>query len=226
MAQSVIVFDVNETLSDMSEMAQHFEELGAPEEAAATWFASLLRDGFALTAAGVNPKFLDVADAALRSALAVQRLNRPIDDAVAHLLGCLKKLSVHADVPDAVVRLSDAGHRLVTLTNGGTAMSGALLERAGVRDRFEALLTVEDAPLWKPAAAAYRYAADTCGTPLQDMVLVAVHPWDIDGAARSGMQTAWVNRSGAPYPAWASTPTYSPASMTDFASRIITDNRK
>ena len=31
-------------------------------------------------------------------------------------------------------------------------------------------------------------------------MLVAVHPWDIEGARRAGLRTAWVNRSGARYP--------------------------
>lgn len=48
----VIVFDVNETLSDMSSMGEHFAAAGAPAHLAKLWFASLLRDGFAITAAG------------------------------------------------------------------------------------------------------------------------------------------------------------------------------
>ena len=48
---SVVVFDVNETLSDMSPMARRFADVGAPEHLAKLWFATLLRDGFALTAA-------------------------------------------------------------------------------------------------------------------------------------------------------------------------------
>ncbi|WP_434620449.1 hypothetical protein [Arthrobacter sp. A5] len=49
---SVIAFDVNETLSDMSPIGVCFGEVGAPEYLAKAWFASLLRDGFALAAAG------------------------------------------------------------------------------------------------------------------------------------------------------------------------------
>ncbi len=45
---SVIVFDVNETLSDMAPLARRFADVGAPELLAQVWFASLLRDGFAL----------------------------------------------------------------------------------------------------------------------------------------------------------------------------------
>lgn len=32
-------------------------------------------------------------------------------------------------------------------------------------------------------------------------MLVAVHPWDIHGAA-AGLRTAWINRTGATYPSY------------------------
>ncbi|GAC1569542.1 MAG: hypothetical protein NVS3B6_22950 [Pseudarthrobacter sp.] len=37
-------------------------------------------------------------------------------------------------------------------------------------------------------------------------MLVAVHPWDIDGASRAGLQTAWINRTGNPYPSFFASP--------------------
>ncbi len=40
------------------------------------------------------------------------------------------------------------------------------------------------------------------------MVLVATHPWDVDGAARAGMLSAWVNRSRGPFPGVFTDPTY------------------
>ena len=49
-------------------------------------------------------------------------------------------------------------------------------------------------------AAACDQQEEASGTELEDMLLVAVHPWDIDGGARAGTSTAWVNRRGAPYP--------------------------
>jgi hypothetical protein len=54
---SVVVFDVNETLSDMAPMAQRFADVGADGLFAQLWFANLLRDGFALAAAGAKEKF-------------------------------------------------------------------------------------------------------------------------------------------------------------------------
>ena len=46
----MIVFDDNETLSDLSPLGARFVEVGASASAAPLWFASILRDGFALTA--------------------------------------------------------------------------------------------------------------------------------------------------------------------------------
>lgn len=43
---------------------------------------------------------------------------------------------------------------------------------------------------------AYDYAARSCDVPAEQMLLVAVHSWDIDGAARAGMATAWINCLG------------------------------
>jgi len=48
----LLIFDVNETLSDMSPMVDRFEDVGAPSHVARSWFAGLLRDGFALTVVG------------------------------------------------------------------------------------------------------------------------------------------------------------------------------
>ena len=74
--------------------------------------------------------------------------------------------------------------------------------------------------MWKPAAAAYGYAAQQCGVGPAAMVLVAVHPWDIDGAARAGMQTAWVNRSGARYPSYFTTPDRTGTGVDDLAAQL------
>ena len=38
----VVVFDVNETLSDMAPLERRFEQVGAPAHLRATWFASVL----------------------------------------------------------------------------------------------------------------------------------------------------------------------------------------
>lgn len=217
---SILVFDVNETLSDTSPMAVRFEDVGAPAHLAKTWFAGVLRDGFALTAVDASDSFARIAAEALRVSLHFVSLNRETEEAVQYIMDGFAGLPVHPDVSDGVRALSDLGIRMVTLSNGSASVAEWLFERAGIRDHFEQLLTVEDAGIWKPAPGAYAYALQQCGVGPMDAMLVAVHPWDIDGASRAGLATAWVNRTGGPYPEYFTAPDLRPGSLTELADQL------
>ncbi|MER6304042.1 HAD family hydrolase, partial [Kitasatospora sp. NPDC001539] len=119
-----------------------------------------------------------------------------------------------------VRELHAAGLRLATLTNGSTAGAERLLDGAGLLDCFEALLDVSAPAAWKPAAAAYRYATSTLGTAPEETVLVAVHPWDIDGARRAGLQAAWLRREATEYPAIMTAPHYTASDLPDLARTL------
>ena len=216
----LIVFDVNETLSDMAPMAQRFEEVGVPGHLAQPWFASLLRDGFALTVHGQNPAFADIGRTNLRNLLPEADLDRPLDDAVAHVMEGFMQLSVHPDVVEGIEALADLGIRLVTLTNGATAVGEGLLERSGVLDKFERLMSVEDAGIWKPHPDSYAYALKECEVDAGDAMLVAVHPWDTDGATRAGLRAAYVNRGGTTYPTHYRSPELEVDSITALAREL------
>ncbi|MEW1950812.1 haloacid dehalogenase type II [Pseudarthrobacter sp902506025] len=216
-AISVIVFDVNETLSDMSPMGERFLEVGAPPEMSKLWFATVLRDGFALAASGDNSSFAAIGADVLRGLLSGVELDQPLDEAVEHVMGGMKDLEVHPDVPDGIRALTAAGFRLVTLSNGSAQIAGKLFSGAGIRDEFESLLSVEDAPAWKPARSSYQYAAASTGTDPGSMLLVAVHPWDIHGAARAGLRTAWLNRTGDAYPVYFEAPEFTVSALTELA---------
>jgi 2-haloacid dehalogenase len=217
---TTVVFDVNETLSDMASMASRFADLGAPQHLARLWFATVLRDGFARSATGRPERFAVLAAEVLRGVLHGVEVDRPVDAAVDHVLGGFAELPVHPDVPAGVRDLRAAGLRLVTLSNGSAGVGERLLSGAGLRDAFEQVLSVEDAGAWKPAAAAYEYAGRACGTPLDEMVLVAVHPWDLDGAARAGMRTAWIDRSGAPYPQYCTRPDHTVSALPELVTAL------
>lgn len=217
---AVLVFDVNETLSDMAPMAGRFEDVGAPAHLAATWFAGLLRDGFALTVTGANEPFARVGAEALRVSLSGLSLRRSLDEAVQHIMDGFAALRMHPDVPDGVRALSDLGFRLVTLSNGSASVAEQLLKGAGLDGHFERLLSVQEAGIWKPARGAYAYAVAQCDVDPADAMLVAVHPWDIDGARRSGLATTWINRTGGRYPDYFAGPDVEVRWLTDIADRI------
>lgn len=216
---SVVVFDVNETLSDLSSLDRRFEQVGAPAHLRATWFAGVLRDGFGLSAAGAAAPFAEVAAGALAPVLA-QADVPDVDAAVAHVMAGMQELGVHDDVPEGVRALRRSGPALVTLTNGATTSTEELLTRAGVRAEFDRLLSVEDAGAWKPASAAYEHAVRETGRTAGELLLVAVHPWDVDGAARAGLRTAWIDRTGGRYPAHLRPAELTATSVVDLARQF------
>ena len=216
---SLMVFDVNETLSDMSPLAARFEAVGAPPGLASTWFAALLRDGFALTALGTSEPFALMARESLQVALHGV-VEGSVGEAVDHVLAGLPELDVHPDVPEGIAALAGQGIVMVTLSNGAASVADTLLTRAGIRGQFADLLSVEDADVWKPAAAAYEHALHRCETTADRAMLVACHPWDLEGAHRAGLATAWVNRSGGPFPGYFTPPDLEVDSLVDLADRL------
>lgn len=217
---AVLVFDVNETLSDMSPLERRFETIGVPAHRAKLWFAELLRDGFALTMSGVNESFAGLGAETLRVTLQNQALECPLEEAVQHIMDGFAGLALHPDVSDGIRLIHELGIRLVTLSNGSASIAGGLLDAAGIRDRFERLLSVEEAGIWKPAIGAYGYALAECGVEPMDAMLVAVHPWDIDGARRAGLATAWINRTGARYPRYFVGPDLEARSLRELAEQL------
>ncbi|GGG55661.1 dehalogenase [Kocuria dechangensis] len=202
----LLVFDVNETLSDMRPLRGVFEELGVPGLLAETWFAAVLREGFALAVNGEARPFAELGRETARGLFALHRPDGDVDAAVQRVLDGVQALPVHADVPPGIEALVAAGYRLTALTNGSAATAEGLLERGGVGQHFEHVLSVENAPCWKPSSEAYSWAGGVWDVPLERTVMVAVHPWDLHGAARAGMRTAWIDRHGAPWPVYARTP--------------------
>lgn len=219
-ALPVIVFDVNETLSDMAPLGARFSDVGAQASLSKLWFATLLRDGFALASSGDNGSFAEIGADALKQLLDGMELNRDLEAAVQYIMSGMANLALHTDVPDGITALAAAGHRLLTLSNGSAQIAQKLLASAGIGEHFDMLLTVEDAPAWKPARAAYDYAASASGSEAADMMLVAVHPWDIHGAARAGLRTVWLNRTGTIFPGHFINPEITVGSLTELPQAL------
>jgi 2-haloacid dehalogenase len=196
----VAALDVNETLSDLTPLGERIAGLGAPSWLLDVWFASVLRDGFALSLHADFDTFGALGQDVLAGLLARHGVEDP-DAGAAHVLEGFDELDLHPDVPDGIRALHEHGIRVVTLTNGNAALTDRLLERAGLLGVVERRLSVDSVRRWKPAAAPYLFAASVCGVDPGRLALVAVHPWDVDGAMRTGLVGAFLARGGVRYPA-------------------------
>jgi 2-haloacid dehalogenase len=192
----VVAFDVIETLFPLEPMRRRLIDAGQPGHVLELWFCRLLRDAFALVASDSYRPFGEIATSALRSTA------RPAlgDEAIQTILAGFAELDPHPDIEPAIRLLREAGVRMVTLTNGSTQNTAALLRRAGIDDDIEQVLSVDDVRRWKPAAEIYRHAAHSTQVPPDRVALVAAHAWDTHGAHQAGLATGWVARLDDHYP--------------------------
>jgi 2-haloacid dehalogenase len=113
------------------------------------------------------------------------------------ILGAVRSLPAHADAQPALEQLTAAGVRLATLTNSPPQVAEEQLTNAGLREYFEATFSVDAVRRYKPAPEPYRMAADQLRVPVEQVRMVAAHPWDIAGAMAAGCAAAFVARQGA-----------------------------
>lgn len=216
----VVAFDVIETVFSLESLRSRLESAGLPGHLLETWFAQLLRDGFALSATGVYSPFRDVAAAGLERLLggeAVRANSTQIDS----ILSGFAQLDAHPDAAPAMEFLQDAGVRIVTLTNGSASVTGRLLERGGLRDRVERTISVDEVKRWKPNQEIYLHCAHLVGVEPHRLALIAAHPWDIHGARRAGLMTGYVGRDGKPFPSIMDPPHVTGATLVEVAEKLV-----
>ena len=122
------------------------------------------------------------------------------EDVVGSILEALGELEPYPDVRPALKLLRSRDVRVVTLANGSAEMTERLLDRAGLRSLVEATLSVNEAKAWKPRPEPYLAACRAVGVAPPRAALVAVHSWDVHGAAAAGLRTGWCSRLEGEFP--------------------------
>jgi 2-haloacid dehalogenase len=215
-----IVFDVNETLLDLGALDPSFERAFGDSFARREWFSMLLRAAFTASLTDRYRPFGELARDALAS-LADSRSATPREHELAEILDAMAALPAHPDVERGLDRLADAGYRLATLTNSSPELAERQLESAGVRDRFDRVLTVEPVRRFKPAPAVYAYAAEQLGHSPQELLMVAAHDWDLHGARSAGMEVAYVERPGMAFQPRRERPVLAGKDLIELAELIV-----
>jgi 2-haloacid dehalogenase len=95
-------------------------------------------------------------------------------------------------------RLKGAGRAAAILSNGSPEMLAAAVESAGLGGDLDAVLSVEEVGVFKPARAVYDLVGARFSCAPGEVLLVSSNGWDVAGAASYGFRTLWVNRAGEP----------------------------
>jgi 2-haloacid dehalogenase len=203
MPHAVCVFDAYGTLFDVAGAARAAaaEPGGAAlaehwPKVAETWRRKQLEYTWIRAVTGAHADFWTVTCDALAYALEETGLDNP---ALADRLRALyRELPAYPEVPAMLDALKAAGRATAILSNGSPAMLASAVEAAGVGDRLDAVLSVEDVGVFKPARAVYDLVGARFGCAPGDVLFVSSNGWDAAAARGYGFDVLWVNRAGAP----------------------------
>lgn len=215
-----LVFDVNETLLDLSALDPIFEDLFGDRATRRTWFMSLLHWSTVTTLTGRYLDFSELAAHCLDALAADRGIDlRPTQSQ--RVFDTIATLAPHPDVAPALDRLRDHGFTLVALTNSAQKTVDSQFRHAGLTDRFDRILSVDAARCYKPHPDAYAVASNALACPPADLRLIACHDWDVTGALRAGLAGAYVARDGRQVNAAGDIADITGADLGEVAERII-----
>lgn len=193
-----VVFDAYGTLFDVTAaVRRHAEAIGPEADAlSALWRVKQLEYSWVLGLIGRYESFWTLTEQALDYALA---RHPTIDRSLRELLlDAYRDLDAFDDVPEALSRLRKAGLRTAIFSNGNQAMLDRAVASAKLGGHLDAVLSVDDARVFKTSPKAYRSVVDRLGVAPTEVVFCSSNRWDVAGAAAFGFTPVWVNRTGLP----------------------------
>ncbi|WP_347157313.1 haloacid dehalogenase type II [Pontibacter chitinilyticus] len=217
---AALVFDVNETLLDLSEMQEAVNSAYGNELAFKLWFSHLLEYALVENSTNSYHNFSAVGKAAMQMITAVTGKDVP-EATQKELLQMIKETKPHPDVAEGLQKLQDAGFLMATLTNSPGKSSFPHLEQVKLKQYFKQMLSVDSVEKFKPAGSTYQFAAQQLDVPLTNLMLVAAHGWDIAGALRAGARAAFIERPGKVLYPLAPTPEIKAPTILELAEKLI-----
>ncbi|QFT63984.1 haloacid dehalogenase type II [Roseivivax sp. THAF30] len=204
MAITTCIFDAYGTLFDVAAAARTAaEEPGRDAlkavwtEIAEDWRLKQLQYTWLRTITGEHVPFWDVTKDGLDWALERQGLSEDLE-LRERLLALYWELAPFPEVPKMLAQLKAAGKTCAILSNGSPDMLEGAVDSAGIEEYLDAVLSVEEVGIFKPARAVYDMVGARFGTTPDEVLFVSSNGWDAAGAAGYGFQTVWVNRKGEP----------------------------
>jgi 2-haloacid dehalogenase len=186
-----VLFNLTGTLVDPTVLAQPLGDSGADEELVLAALDDAVAMAMTDALTGALTPLDELVEAAMRRRLRLAGADESRAAAARELMGTMP---AYLEVPGALETLRARGLRLGVLAQSAAHATDAVLRFAGLRDRFELVLSAQEAGAYKPDLRPYRMAIERTGADGGDIVFVSTHWWDVAGAKRAGMRTGWVAR--------------------------------
>jgi 2-haloacid dehalogenase len=216
----ILIFDVNETLLDMTPLKKSVNNLLDTDQGFRIWFGMLLHYSIVSNSINEYHDFGTIAGATL--AMTATSMNKKVDeDEIKEALSTIKTLQAYPDVEEGLKLLKDHGFRLATLTNSPPHALKQQLMNSNLTTYFEQTLSVDTLKKYKPEAETYIWAAKELAVQPKDMLMIAAHGWDLAGAAHAGLGTCFIAREGQSLYALSSTPDFEANDILAMAEQLV-----
>lgn len=190
------VFDAYGTLFDFASAANGCRDvLGEDtDRLTALWRDKQLQYTWLRAVQGRHAEFWQVTGEALDYTLETLRIDRPgLRD---RLMALYLSLDTFPEVPETLRRLKAAGMRTAILSNGSPPMLDAVVKSGRLGGLLDAVLSVEEAGIYKPHPKVYQLAVDRLAVPAAAIAFQSSNSWDAYAASAFGMRVVWCNRYG------------------------------
>ncbi|MEL6561563.1 MAG: haloacid dehalogenase type II [Bacteroidota bacterium] len=215
-----VFFDMNETLLNLSLLKAQFDKHFDNEYVLKYWFTKLLHSS---TIMGIMNEYRNFGELA---AIALENLfyenHKPLSAATkAEILGEFRRLPAYEDVVPAIDMLRKKNIRVIAISNSSIAMIKEQLTNAGIIDEFDSYYSVDSVERYKPFRDIYEYSARQEGLNMEEIVMVATHDWDLFGARKAGLKTAYIKRKDELYHPYYLQADFQDSSLPDLIQQII-----
>ena len=215
--RGTVAFDIIGTCFSLDLPRTRLIEIGAPNHTLQLWFAQTLRDAFALSLAGGYRPLIEVLEAELPRTLKMVGISASSVQ-LSHVVNSFTELELSPGALEAFEIITKSGWKLVALTNGSEDSTRKLLERAGVQQLFASILSCDAVQKSKPHPDVYAMPSQNADG---DVWMVAVHAWDIAGAAKANLRTAFITQEEKDYLSIYPQPEVITSNLVDAANKIV-----
>jgi 2-haloacid dehalogenase len=220
MALKWVLFNLTGTLVDPTVLAQPLGDSGADEDLVLAALDDTVAMAMVDALTGGSNSLNELMAAAMRRRL---RLVGADEDRAAAALELVGTMPSYLEAPGALETLRGSGLRLGVLSQSSADATDSVLRFAGLRDRFELVLSAQDAGAFKPDLRPYRYALERTEAESGNAVcMVSTHWWDVAGAKRAGLRTGWVARRERALLDTVPAPDYTGRDLAEVAEAIVT----
>jgi len=217
-----VFFDMNQTLLNLSLLKDQFDEHFDNEYVLKYWFTKLLHSSTVMGIMGEYKNFGELAGVALEN-LFIENNKILKTETKEEILGKFRMLPAYDDVVPALSMLKESEIRVIAVSNSSLEMMEQQLSNASIIDFFDSYYSVDKVSLYKPFKDIYISATEDEDILTSEVVMVATHDWDLFGAKKAGLRTAFVKRKEEMYHPFYLEADYKANTLPELIRQIIED---